>query len=134
MSLMNLMMKASIYKSNIHDCYSLRPKRIPSVDELCLAKLAAFYYKDYITSDADTKDSQPDILNDELLELKHSIGDIEETCLPCKIKLMGKSENMKCRKVKAVIRYHTPNKRKEPDYTFITSSCCTYHGETKQSC
>ena len=98
-----------IYKSNIIERYSLRPKGIPSVDQLCLAKFAAFYYKDYRTDDADTRDSQPDILNDELLESQHSNEDTKETCLPPKIKLMGRNEYMKCRKVNAVIRYHTPN-------------------------
>ena len=46
-----------IFKSNIIERYSLRPKGIPSVDQLCLAKFAAFYYKDYRTNDADTRDS-----------------------------------------------------------------------------
>ena len=32
-----------IYKSNIIERYSLRPKGIPAVDKLCLAKFAAFY-------------------------------------------------------------------------------------------
>ena len=107
-----------IYKSNIIERYSLRPKGIPSVDQLCLAKFAAFYYKDYRTNDADTRDSQPDILNDELLESQHSNEDTKETCLPPKIKLIGRNEYMKCRKVNAVIRYHTPNKRKEPELYF----------------
>ena len=83
-----------------------------------LAKFAAFYYKDYKSNDAETKDSQPDILNDELLESQHSNKDTEETCLPSKIKLMGKIEYMKCRKVKAVIRYHTPNKTKKTELHF----------------
>ena len=108
----------NIYKSNIIECYSLRPKGILSVDQLCLAKFAAFYYKDYRTNDADTRDSQPDILNDELLESQHSNEDSKETCLPPKIKLIGRNEYMKCRKVNAVIRYHTPNKRKEPELYF----------------
>ena len=86
-----------IYKSNIIERYSLRPKGIPAVDKLCLAKFAAFYYKDYKPNDAETKDSQPDILNDELLESQHSNKDTKETCLPSRIKLMEKNEYMKCR-------------------------------------
>ena len=31
---------------------------------------------------------------------------------------MNKNEYMKCRKVKAVLRYHTPNKTKEPELYF----------------
>ena len=38
--------------------------------------------------------------------------------LPKTIKLLNKNEHMKCRKVKAVLRYHTPNKRKEPELYF----------------
>ena len=107
-----------IYKSNIIERYSLRPNGIPSVDKLCLAKFAAFYYRDYKTDVADTKDSQPEVLNDELLHSKHSNINTEENCLPPKIKLMNRNEYMKCRKVKAVLRYHTPSKRKEPELYF----------------
>ena len=106
-----------IYKSNIIERYSLRPRGIPCVDKLCLAKFAAYYYKDYRTDDADTKDSQPDVLNDELLESHHS-NEHSEDRLPVKIKLLNKNEYMKCRKVQAVIRYHTPNKTKEPELYF----------------
>ena len=35
-----------------------------------------------------------------------------------KIKLMNGNEYMKCRKFKAVLRYHTPNKRKKPESYF----------------
>ena len=106
-----------IYKSNIIERYGLRPRGIPCVDKLCLAKFAAYYYKDYRTDDADTKDSQPDVLNDELLESHHSMEHSEDR-LPAKIKLLNKNEYMKCRKVQAVIRYHTPSKTKEPELYF----------------
>ena len=39
-------------------------------------------------------------------------------CLPKQIKLMNDNEYMKCRKVKAVLRYHTQNKRKERESSF----------------
>ena len=114
---MNFFLRHPVYKSNIIERYSLRPKGIPCVDKLCLAKFAAYYYKDYRTDDADTKDSQPDVLNDELLESHHS-NEHPEDRLPAKIKLLNKNEYMKCRKVQAVIRYHTPNKTKEPELDF----------------
>lgn len=38
--------------------------------------------------------------------------DIEE-CLPKTIKLINRNEYIKCRKVKAVVGYHTPNKKKK---------------------
>ncbi len=107
-----------IYKSNIIERYSLRPNLIPAVDQLCLAQFAAFYYKDYRVDYDVTKDSQPDILNDDLLELHSSTGGTRQQSLPSKIKLMNKNEYMKCRKVRAVIRYHTPNKTKEPELYF----------------
>jgi hypothetical protein len=106
-----------IYKSNIIERYSLRPNTIPAVDKLCLAQFAALYYKDYRTDYDETKDSQPDVLNDDLLESHNSTEDAEQG-LPPKIKLMNKIECMKCRKVKAVLRYHTPNRRKEPELYF----------------
>ncbi len=124
-----------IYKSNIIERYSLRPRGIPCVDKLCLAKFAAYYYKDYRTDDADTKDSQPDVLNDELLESHHS-NEHSEDRLPAKIKLLNKNEYMKCRKVQAVIRYHThTNKtnKSNQNYISIICSCCIYHGERKAS-
>ena len=105
-----------IYKSNIIERYSLRPISIPRVNNLCLAEFAAFYYKDYKAHE-EMKDSQPNILNDELLESHNSSGN-QEVSLPSKIKLMNKNEYMKCRRVKAVIRYHTPNKAKEPELYF----------------
>ena len=40
------------------------------------------------------------------------------TLLPPKIKLLNTNEVMKCRTTKAVIRYHTPNKTKEPEKYF----------------
>ncbi len=119
----------NINKSNILERYSLRPRGIPCVDKLCLA---AYHYKDYRTDDADTKDSQPDVLNDELLESHHS-NEHSEDRLPAKIKLLNKNEYMKCRKVQAVIRYHTPNKTKEPELYFLICSCYIYHGERKAS-
>ena len=106
-----------IYKSNIIERYSLRPNGISAVDKLCLAQFAAFYYKEYRTDYAETKDSQPDLLNDDLLEFYNLTEDTEK-CLPPKIKLMNKNEYMKCRKVKAILRYHTPNKTKEPELYF----------------
>ena len=34
-----------IYKSNIIERYSIRPNKIPIVDNLCLAEFATYYYK-----------------------------------------------------------------------------------------
>ena len=106
-----------IFKSNIIQRYSIRPTSIPVVDKLCLAELAAYYYKDYKIDCSETTDSQPDVLTDDLIESQSTISDTTQ-CLPKKIKLMNSNEYMKCRKVKAVLRYHTPNKIKEPESYF----------------
>ena len=106
-----------IYKSNIIERYSIRPNSIPSVNNLCLADFAAYYYKDYRKDSCETSDAQPDILTDETIEMQHSTSE-NASSLPSTIKLMNTNEKMKCRKVRAVIRYHTPNKTKEPERYF----------------
>ena len=106
-----------IFKSNIIQRYSIRPTTISIVDKLCLAEFATYYYKDYKKDCSETKDSQPDVLTDDLIESQSKTSNTAE-CLPKKIKLINTNECMKCRKVKAVLRYHTPNKKKEPESYF----------------
>lgn len=105
-----------VFKSNIVERYSIRPDSIPSIDKLCLAEFAAYYYKDYRKDSDETSDAQPEVLTDEVLQTQHSNS--QDISLPLTIKLMNTKEKMKCRKVKAVIRYHTPNKTKEPERYF----------------
>ena len=78
---------------------------------------AAYYYKDYRKESDETDDAQPNVLTDEVIHTQHSI--LQNISLPPQItSLMNTKEKMKCRKVKAVIRYHTPNKTKEPERYF----------------
>ena len=78
---------------------------------------AAYYYKDYRKESDETNDAQPNVLTDEVIHTQHSI--LQNISLPPQItSLMNTKEKMKCRKVKAVIRYHTPNKTKEPERYF----------------
>ena len=78
------MMKAQISLSQyIIQLYSVRPTSIPVVENLCLAEFAAYYYKDYKMDYSETKDSQPDVLTDDLIELQSAISDPQ--CLPKKI-------------------------------------------------
>ena len=108
-----------IYKSNIIERYSIRPAYVSSVNDMCLAAFAAYYYKNYNYDVSETIDSQPEVLSDDILEQTHEdTTDDASLALPKRIKLMNSKEVMKCRKVKAVIRYHTPNKTKEPDKYF----------------
>lgn len=107
-----------IFKSNIIERYSIRPASISAVNNLCLAEFAAYYYKEYKEKSCDeTGDAQPEVLTDSAIENRHSKTDTD-SLLRNKIKLMNTGESMKRRKVKAVIRFHTPNKRKEPELFF----------------
>ena len=103
-----------IFKSNIIERYSNRPKSFVSFDKLCLAEFAAYYYKDYKIPSDETNDSQPDILTDAVAQSQHSNTSTTES-LPDKIRLLVTNGVMKCTKIKAVVRFHTPNKRKEPE-------------------
>ena len=107
-----------IFNSNITERYSDRPDRnvmngiYSELENLCLAEFAAFCYKQYQTEDDKANDNQPVVLSDDLLENQHVDNGYR---LPKKIKLMTKKETMKCRKVRAVVRFHTPSKTTEPE-------------------
>jgi hypothetical protein len=105
-----------IFKSNIIVRYSDRPKNIPITNNMCLALFSTNYYKDYKIYIDDVSDSQPEVLSDDIIECQNTEN--YSTELPDRIKLMSSKEVMKCRKVKAVMRYHTPNKSKEPEKYF----------------
>ncbi|RUA05461.1 MAG: hypothetical protein DSY43_04560, partial [Gammaproteobacteria bacterium] len=106
-----------IFKSNIIERYSLRPTSNAAVNKLCLADFAAHYYKEYRKECHETADAQPEVLTDDIIQLQHDSTETASS-LPKRIKLMNTNEVMKCRKVKAVIRYHTPSKTKEPELFF----------------
>jgi hypothetical protein len=82
---------------------------------MCLAEFAAYYYKDYKTY-CETEDAQPHQLTDDIIENQSTFSTMQS--LPKTIKLLNNNERMKCRKIKAVLRYHTPNKNKEPELYF----------------
>ena len=100
-----------IYYSNIIEWYSDRPNTnfmngvYGLVDKLCFAEFAAYCYKPYKSADNEENDNQLSVLTDEVLEHQNE----ELLCLfPEKIKLMTRKEIMKCRKIKAVLRFlHT---------------------------
>ena len=94
-----------------------RPKSIASVDKLCLAEFASSYCKDYKIPSDETNDAQPEILTDAVAESQHTNTSTTEI-LPDKIRLVVTNEVMKCRKVRAVVRFNTPNKRNEPEKFF----------------
>ena len=109
-----------IYKSNIIERYTMRPNTIPTVDRLCLAEFTSYYYKEY-KKDSTSNDAQPEVLTEDATELQiQTESEAPVTnLLPTRIKLINKTnEVMKCRLTKAVLRYHTPNKLKEPEKYF----------------
>lgn len=75
---------------------------------MCLAEFAACYYKDYKLLGDDTNDAQPDVLTDTVAESQHACIDSTAT-FPSKIKLLNTKE---------IIRFHMPNKKKEPEKFF----------------
>ena len=99
--------------SSIIERYSDRPDRnvmngiCSGVENLCLAEFAVFYYKQYQTEDDKANDNQPVVLSDDLLENQHVDNGYR---LPKKIKSMTKKETMKCRKIRAGVRFHAPSK------------------------
>ena len=124
-----------IFNSNIIERYSDRPDRnfmngiYSEVENLCLAEFAAFYYKQYQTEDDKANDNQPVVLSDDLLENQHVDNGYR---LPKKVKLMTKKETMKCRKVRAVLTFHTPSKTTESEKYrhHLLMLCCPWCQES----
>ena len=85
---------------------------------MCLTEFAAYYYKDYKTDISETINAQPEVLTDDIIEQLNVSTDNDSPFPPKNIRLMNGKEVMKCRRVKAVTRYHTPNKTKEPERYF----------------
>lgn len=73
----------------------------------------------------ETSDAQPEVLTDNAIETQHGPCNADSS-LPNQIKLMNCNGAMKRRKIKAVIRYHTFNKRKEPEL-FVHHSLMLYY-------
>ena len=72
------------------------------------AEFLAYYYLDLSKKDQEN-DNQPIVLSDELME---------KNCthtFPSVIPLMSSKEKLKCRKIRAVLRYHVPNRHKYPE-------------------
>ena len=106
-----------IFNSNIIERYCERPDRsfmngiYAQVDGLCLIEFASYYYKQHLRKEDQDNDNQPVILSDKALENHHD----SSLMFPKRIKLMSRKETIKFRKMRAVIRFHTPNKTTEPE-------------------
>ena len=79
-----------VFNSNIIERYSITPESIPAVSNLCLADFAAYYYKEYKNECYDTADAQPEVLNNDIIELQHNIADNNtSSLLPPRIQFMS---------------------------------------------
>ena len=77
------------------------------IDQLGFAELLSLYYVDANQMKISEYDYQPVVLNDELMDSNH-----EESIFPKIVSLMSSTERLKCRKVKALLRYHQPSPHK----------------------
>ena len=87
-------------------------RKFTAVSNIRLAEFAADYYRDY-HSKRETdggNDCQSEFLSNDVMESEPSSDENVNHYLPHTIRLMSKNETMKCRKVKAVLRFHRRNK------------------------
>ena len=98
-----------IFQPNMLDRYLDRPNEnfkngeYKVIDQLCFAEFLSLYYVDAKQIAISENDSQPVVLNNELMDSNH-----EESIFPKIVPLMSSKEKLKCRKVKVVLRYHQP--------------------------
>ena len=94
-----------VFKKNNLDRYLERPNatfkggRYSVLDNFCYAQFLAYYVLDTNPKFAEENDCQPEVLNDDSSE--------QSSIFPKP--LMSSKEKMKCRNIKKVLRYHTPN-------------------------
>ena len=104
-----------IFKRSMLDRYIDRPNsafqggKYTEIDKLCYAEFLSNYYL-ILKPIEGTNDNQPEILTDNLILINH-----EAMLLPKTVPLMSTKEKLQCRRVKAILRYHTPNRVKHPE-------------------
>ena len=100
-----------VFKRNNLDRYVDRPDinfkggKFRVLDTMCYAEFLAFYVLE--TKPKDDNDSQPEVLVDDNIEGPLSY--------PKVIPLMRSKDRMRCRSIKKIIRYHTPNVNLNPE-------------------
>ena len=108
-----------IFKHNMLDRYMDRPNetfkkgKYRVVNNICYAEFLSYYYLDTKSKKDDDdgdNDNQPNVLNDELMESGES-----DCPFPHVLPLMNSKDKLKCRKIRAVLRYHVPNRHKFPE-------------------
>ena len=104
-----------IFKRNMIDRYIDRPNlsfgdgKYSIVDSFCFAEFLRYYYLAPFKSK--DNDYQPEILQDDLVEHNHVLGNNYPTQIP----MMSSNEKLKCRKVPYVLKYYVPNKHTKPE-------------------
>ena len=105
-----------VFKRNMLDRYIDRPNhtfaggKYRELDTFCFAEFIAHYYLAPRKTEDEENDNQPEILNEDVLEDNHNLCNYPST-----IPLMSSKEKLKCRNVKSVLRYHVPNRHKNPE-------------------
>ena len=97
-----------IYKRNMVSRYIIRPQDTV-LNQLCYASFVKNYQ---LLPKQMENDSQPNELSDEVIEENHSLTD--SNSYPKNITL-STGEKLRCRKVEFVLRYHVPNRHKDPE-------------------
>ena len=104
-----------IFKHNMLDRYMDRPDatfkggKYNVLNEICYAEFLAHYEPDSKPREVEN-DYQPEIVNDEMME-----GNEKQYPYPAKIPLMNSKNKLKCRKRRAILRFHVPNRHKDPE-------------------
>ena len=91
---------ANVFQGNILDCYLDRPDRVSNgkcavIDSQCFAEFLSFYYHQSKSKPELHNNSQPVVLDDELMETNHLDPQLIKT-----IRLMLSKEKLKCKKLK----------------------------------
>ena len=95
-----------IYKRNMVSRYMIRPKD-SMFEHLCYALFIKRYQ---LQTKPIENDSQPEVLDDKPFEANHSTTDSYPDAL-----ILSSGERLHYRKVELVLRYHVPNKFKDPE-------------------
>ena len=104
----------AVFKRNMLDRYMNRPNetykngKYSVVDRMCFAEFCSHYYLS--NSKCNDIDNQLGVLEDKLIEQNHAICSYPAT-FPV---MSNNNEKLKCRKVRAILRYHVPNQNKRP--------------------
>ena len=99
-----------VYKRNIIDGYLGRPSTgiYEIVGQLCFSEFIKHYQ---LAPKPVENDCQPEELVDEIIEANHTLVGQYPKIIP----LNNSKEKLKCRKVELILRYHVPNRHKDPE-------------------